>query len=509
MDAREAKVFIEGTAEIEEPKETMLHRDKQEDISMIAITRHSAVETCSGCNFGGNTTNSKYAHPSNDSIVEPHETEDEFGQFKHTEGGIRLITLSDDFYKVQSRQYLDNYILYRERGRRKVSWDELFLDIVYVATFNKLGHLVYVAKLTGLRDFLLSFYPVINAWHLFHSLNNRFGDSFYNRLFLWSNVICTSLMGITVENSFNTNPEQNTGNLFIGVFLLFRLLYFLYVIVAIYHEPDFIFGGLIQLEAAVLLSSIPWFASLFADHSYRYALWGASAILDYGSVFFSVIASYILLGKRKRYAINIEHQTERMGLLTLIVIGEIVVAFVFAKPRFLWTSNSSEPQKPYAVTALGILIAISFQWIYFTIDSNEMLTHAIRRHVITGIAWNMLHTPLHAALVVVGASMYKIVSEYSKDQSSVVDQGHRYFIAFGSASVIALFAVMVLQHESLDQGCRLSLETRIFARSCCVLGLVLVGGLCNELNALELLGSCVALILPLVAFEEFARRNKR
>jgi low temperature requirement protein LtrA len=70
---------------------------------------------------------------------------------------------------------------------------------------------------------------------------------------------------------------------------------------------------------------------------YRETLWWTSIGLDY-------LFRILFIGFKPavhRYAVNIEHHVERYGLLTIVVLGEVVVGFLF-------TSKSSSLYAPIA-----------------------------------------------------------------------------------------------------------------------------------------------------------------
>ncbi len=72
------------------------------------------------------------------------------------------------------------------------------------------------------------------------------------------------------------------------------------------------------------LASIPWLVSVFVSSEYREALWWSSAILDRVLSIAAMLLTKIFDCKY-RVALNIEHHTERLGLLTLVVLGTFLV----------------------------------------------------------------------------------------------------------------------------------------------------------------------------------------
>lgn len=185
-----------------------------------------------GCSFGNNTSTE---------TVHRHETDHEFGIIKNE---VKFIDdqLEEHAHKlftpIRARQFFQGKTLYREKGLRKVSWDELFLDLVYVASFNKIGHYLYYPSWSALSQFLVVLYPVVNSWQLYHWTSNRYGDNTYGRIFLWVTIVLVSLMGCSAEQSFATESSENTGNVFIGTFLVFRLIFLAYSCLGIMYQPQ-------------------------------------------------------------------------------------------------------------------------------------------------------------------------------------------------------------------------------------------------------------------------------
>ena len=87
---------------------------------------------------------------------------------------------------------------------------------------------------------------------------------------------------------------------------------------ASFYNPQFRNSILIR-SACYAVASIPWIMSIFVPER-RELLWWISAALE---LILSNAAMYIieLVHCEYRVAVNIEHHTERLGLLTLVVIG--------------------------------------------------------------------------------------------------------------------------------------------------------------------------------------------
>lgn len=77
-------------------------------------------------------------------------------------------------------------------------------------------------------------------------------------------------------------------------------------------------------------------------------------------------------------------------------------------------------------------------------------------------------------------------------------------MALGSGIVILCFSFIALMNKTHDEVCRFGKRVRIGTRLVCVLGLFLLAGLGVDLDPISLMGSIVAILLPLVIFEEYA-----
>ncbi|CAI2180747.1 894_t:CDS:10 [Funneliformis geosporum] len=103
-----------------------------------------------------------------------------------------------------------------------------------------------------------------------------------------------------------------------------------------------------------------------------------------------------------RPALNIEHYSERLGLFTIIALGEGILGI-------LYTSFNPSPDGQLAKAILGLLTAYNLHWIYFDVDASRQFQHALRRHTFTGILFGLIHFPMNMALIAFGTSLGRMV----------------------------------------------------------------------------------------------------
>ncbi|HYZ96428.1 MAG TPA: low temperature requirement protein A, partial [Nitrososphaeraceae archaeon] len=102
---------------------------------------------------------------------------------------------------------------------------------------------------------------------------------------------------------------------------------------------------------------------------------------------------------------NMSHLPERMGLFTLIVLGESIVSIVIGMTDQQWNLYS------VIVSSLGLCISFSLWWLYF--DSSGRLPIQIlieKSNVAIYFIWLYIHFPLVVAITAVGVGIRHLIS---------------------------------------------------------------------------------------------------
>ncbi|KAI9146441.1 bacterial low temperature requirement A protein-domain-containing protein [Paraphysoderma sedebokerense] len=418
------------------------------------------------------------------------------------------------FQRPRIRQYFIGDKLYRENYERKVTWDELFLDLVYVGVIAKIG-----ATLKGdlsilkLEQFCLLFIPLWANWVEFNFYNNVLGGSdLFHRFLMLTVVALVSGMGINVKHAFDSDPATNTSNVYIASFLLCRLLIGLVSVLRAVYHPKFR-HSIVIIQWFKLAESVPWFLSLFLSRDYQLRLWWASTILDLLSALQSTILVRFGIKLKYRLALNIEHFTERFGLLTIIVIGEMVVSILF-------DSDAPYVSSGYIATVFGLIHAVTDFWLYFNVDASRTYIHAIRRSTITSVLNSTVHALLHLAIVASGIATGKLVSAASVSltdnsvatksaNSTLVKSELRQLYAFGNALCFICYIIMGLLHKSRDDSMpienqpRIKKSYRLIWRFLIVIACIIVGFVGTELSPMELLSVGSALGIVTIVLEQY------
>lgn len=344
-----------------------------------------------------------------------------------------------------------------DEEERHATWLELFYDLVFVVTVSQLSHyLFHDVSLSNFFGFLFLFIPVWWSWIGTTFFATRFySDDLGHRLLLLLQMGGAGAMAINISGAFN--------NTFSGFALSYAFMRLILVI-----EYVRIFRTIKSSESAnplvkryiigFSIAAIIWLISAFVPITeIRFALWVIGLIIDFGTP----ISTSKLTSK---FAPHISHLPERMGLFTLIVLGESIVGIVNGMTEQIWDVYS------VIEASLGLCISFSLWWLYF--DSTGRLPIQILREkgrISLYLIWLYTHFPLVVAITAVGVGIRRLVSS---DQHSVLSTSDLWLIC-GSVA-ISLISQSVLHFISIDRDTHDFTRRKKFAISRIVSAIVII-----------------------------------
>ncbi|WP_458464388.1 low temperature requirement protein A [Paenibacillus sp.] len=236
---------------------------------------------------------------------------------------------------------------------KKVTWLELFYDLLFVAAVSKAGHVLLHAEhgvitFEYLMKFVLIFIPVWWAWVGQTLFINRYGqDILIHRIFLILQLL--SVMVMTA--SLSTHFDQYYLSFFVGYIgsRAFTAIQYLTVHksksehqqqAARYLGTCFLIG--------ILISS----GSLFFDSWLRYLILYAGIAVD-------IVLPLIGRKKLVKVPVQTHHLLERFALFTLILLGESVVSIIAVLQADHWDMKS------ILFAAFTSIFVIALWWQYF------------------------------------------------------------------------------------------------------------------------------------------------
>jgi low temperature requirement protein LtrA len=309
---------------------------------------------------------------------------------------------------------------------RHSTWLELFFDLVFVVAVAQLGReLGNDVTAAGFFRFLAFSIPVWWAWMGFTFYANRFDtDDLPYRLIVLTAMLGVAALATTIPAAFAGDSRG-----FVLAYVFVRLMLLALYARAIRHVVEgraiatFIFCA---FSAAVVL----WLASLLVPPPERYWVWAVALVIEVGAP---------LIGWRliPSAPVDPRHAPERLGLLTIIVLGESVFAVVLAITDVNWSAEA------LLAAVGGFLCAASFWWIYFEFVNPEFLFVALSRHgrILRGLVFVYSNFPIIAGLVALGVGV-KLAIIAAGGQSAYDDTG--WLLCAGLALSMAGLAAVEL-----------------------------------------------------------------
>ena len=372
----------------------------------------------------------------------------------------------------------------REEGRH-ASWLDLFFDLVYVVAVAELGaFLHHDLTVTGFVGFVGLFLIVWWTWLGFTTYADQFDtDDLLHRI-----GMVTVMFGVIVLTATIDDALSGGSFAFVVAYLLLRVLYVGMYLRAWRNLPE-LRPFLGYVAVATTASAGVFAASLLFPEPERFAVWGVSMLV---SVAVTVVG-YVGFSDIPRPTSQLP---ERLGLFTILVLGETVLAVAVGASGTEWGVAS-------AITALaGFLVAVSVWWTYFR-NVDERYVDLVYRS--DEGPWSRLrevsfahvvgHFVVYVGIVTVGVGIAVAIDAAT---------GAHPLGPGGTAAVAGGLAVFLVGSGFVHRTTAEPLHDHAFvARLVVAAGLVAVALVAPPVAPLALVGGVAVLLVCLNAFEGF------
>jgi low temperature requirement protein LtrA len=326
--------------------------------------------------------------------------------------------------------------LWRPPGRyadrdadRRVTFLELFFDLVFVVVISQLGHhLATHPTWPGVGWFVFLFYAVWSSWlngTLYYDLHTT--NDVGVRVFTFAQMLTVAVMAAFIGDV----PGEGTDGFALAYAANTLLLVILWFRTGLHdpaHRP-----GSNPYSAGYLLAAVLFAASVAFDGPATYWLW---AIALASEVIGWVIGMHRWTPPETQEGEAIITTTpsliERMGLFVIIVLGEVIVGAVAGMADL-------DPLDATGIVIglLGVLVAIGLWWIYF-----DLVSHRPPKPRRTQL-WLNLHFPLVVAIAAGGAGVLNTIGH----EANAVPDEVRWLLAgsLGAALVSIMLITTTLQ----------------------------------------------------------------
>jgi low temperature requirement protein LtrA len=281
------------------------------------------------------------------------------------------------------------------RAERRVTWLELFFDLVFVAAVAQVASpLRDDYSPAGVLRFAILFVLIWWAWTGHVVFANRFEAADAGQRVL--TLVQMFVVAVMAANAGDALDSRESGGFAAAYAVLRLLLVFQYFRARRLRHTRALTTA---YAAGHGLAAALWLSSALAPAPERYWIWAVAFAIDLGTPWLAVRQSVAAPP-------DATHLPERYGLFTLILLGESVIAVM----------HGIEHQEHWSLAAAGsafsgMAVAFGIWWWYFdraAIASARPVrcrADAIRLQV-----WSYAHLPMYLGLVVAFVGIELIVS---------------------------------------------------------------------------------------------------
>jgi low temperature requirement protein LtrA len=277
---------------------------------------------------------------------------------------------------------------------RRVTWAELFYDLVFVAAVAQVGAvLAHDYSLGGLGRYAFMLAVIWWAWNGYAMYATRFvAEDRLQQTLTALQMVAVIFMAANAEGPLDSLSTAG----FLAAYGVMRLILVLQYLRALAIPAARRLARENALGIAIAASV--WLVSALTPAPVRYGLWMAAFAID-------IITTIRTSRYTRTLPPNAHHLPERFGLFTLILLGESIIAImkgIQAQPE--WSLQAA------SAAFLGIALVFGLWWWYF--DGAAAASHRpirddadVRRLAI----WNYAHLPVYLGLAVTAVGIEHIV----------------------------------------------------------------------------------------------------
>ena len=275
---------------------------------------------------------------------------------------------------------------------RKVTWLELFFDLIFVAAVGQVAEpLRHEYALAELVRFAPLFILIWWAWMGHTVFSTRFDtDDVVQRVLTFVQIFAVAAMAANAKDALDSRSSAG----FAAAYAAVR-----FVLVAQYVRARHVSDAralTVRYGTGHGAAALLWLVSALTPAPARFWIWALAFAIDLGTPWLAVPHSV-------KVPPDAAHLPERFGLFTLILLGESVVAVMQGME-----SQESWPPDAAASAILGMGVLFLIWWWYFdgaSAASEQPVRN--RREAIRFHIWSYAHFPLYLGIIVAGVGVQR------------------------------------------------------------------------------------------------------
>ncbi len=259
---------------------------------------------------------------------------------------------------------------HRDGHHARVTYEELFFDLVYVFAVTQLSHhLLHHLDMAGVLQALVLWFAVWLGWQYACWVSNWFDPQAPRiRGLLFATMLLALLMSSSIPEAF-----ADRAWMFAGAYATMQVGRTAFVLFEVGGNhplaPNFR-----RMLAWVSVSACFWLAGAAAEGNLRLALWAVAVACEYISPMFGFAFPGMGRSRTRDWTIEGGHLAERCQLFVIVALGETLLA----------TGGVLSEVEHWSLQVVSAVLAtfagtIAMWWLYFGIssrDATEAITHA-------------------------------------------------------------------------------------------------------------------------------------
>jgi len=339
-----------------------------------------------------------------------------------------------------------------EAAEHKVTWLELFYDLVFVVAVAQLGQRLFVNHgWTGSLGYVGLFIPLWYAWAQFTFYADRYDTNDLGQRLL----AVAQMMSITLMAAAISGDKADSMAGFAAAYVLARVVLVVMYARAYRSVPVTrrLVGGYLR---GFSLGGTIWLVSIWVPSPARFIVWAVGMVVDLGT-------PYVIRKEQAKVPLDVAHLPERFGLFTILVLGEPIAAVVTGLAHFDWEST------PTTAAMLAVASASALWWLYFeNAEGKVVRRRADQMKAWKPTVWIFSHLPLAVALTATGIGFEFLVSQQP-------DVG-RWIVSLGvAATMLSMACILVATDRGEDERDRRQALVRVAAAAIALL-IGVIGG---------------------------------
>lgn len=241
-----------------------------------------------------------------------------------------------------------------KRKPRSASWLELFFDLIYVVAISKTAlELQSEQPFTGLLLFTFRLLLIWTTWVSITFFTDRFdSDDPVSRLLTLGAMLSVGMMSVH-QSGYRYLTSSNAALGAASIHLILMLQY-LRTLVPWSKFNQTQMATLTAYCCVYLIGSVLFAASVLLITPLKVVSWSIALVLDIGILVYDLLKGV--------YCVSFDHFPERMGLFTILVLGEMVMA--------IFVEDAGHRMFPWTIP---VVLAFAVWWVYFeTMDESVM-----------------------------------------------------------------------------------------------------------------------------------------